>query len=128
MDPFEPLGRALPRHVRHVPYRLDRSMTETHADFLPASGAVVIVVCVTDNILSGNTRAFQEQLDFARSVWNKIWENESIAGIPVILLLVSDDTSGRAYVAAMQDCPALVTIDDYTSTALVNAVRVLFGE
>jgi hypothetical protein len=128
MDPFEPFGRALPRQVRHVPYRLDHSMTETHAAFLPASGAVVIVMCAADNVLSGNARAFQQQLDFAQSIWSKIWESESIADIPVILLLVSSDASRRTYAAAMQDFPALVTINDYTSAALTNAVRILFGQ
>jgi hypothetical protein len=103
-------------------------MTETHAAFLPASGAVVIVMCAADNVLSGNARAFQQQLDFAQSIWSKIWESESIADIPVVLLLVSSDASRRTYAAAMQDFPALVTINDYTSAALTNAVRILFGQ
>jgi hypothetical protein len=128
MDPFEPLGRALPRQVRHVPYRLDSGMTEMHSDFLPASGAVVIVICVTDNVISGNARAFEQQIKFARDIWRKISETRAIARIPVILLLVSSDTAGRAYADAMQEFPALVTINDYTTTALANAVRVLFGK
>jgi hypothetical protein len=127
MDPFEPLGRALPRQVRHVPYRLDSGMTELHADFLPASGAAVIVVCVTENVMRSNTRAFEQQVDFARNIWRRIHETSAIAGIPTILLLVSNDTTGRAYADAMQDFPALVMVNNYTSSALADAVRVLFG-
>ncbi|KAF2826194.1 hypothetical protein CC86DRAFT_406487 [Ophiobolus disseminans] len=127
MDPFEALGRALPRQVRHVPYRMDSGMTELHADFLPASGAAVIVVCITDNVISSSPRAFEQQVNFARDVWRKIAELKSVAGVPAIMLLVSSDAAGRAYAEAMQEFPALVMIDDYTTTALVNAVRVLFG-
>jgi hypothetical protein len=103
-------------------------MTEMHSDFLPASGAVVIVICVTDNVISGNARAFEQQIKFARDIWRKISETRAIARIPVILLLVSSDIAGRAYADAMQEFPALVTINDYTTTALANAVRVLFGK
>jgi hypothetical protein len=126
MDPFEPLGRALPRQVRHVPYRLDSGMTELHSDFLPASGAVVIVVCATSNIINNNPRAFEQQVNFARNIWRNIIETEAIAGIPTILLLVSSGAVGHAYADAMHDFPALVMVDDYTTSALANVVRVLF--
>jgi hypothetical protein len=128
MDPFEPLGRALPRQVRHVPYRLDNGMTELHADFLPASGAVVVVICVTANVLHYNAEAFERQLQFARDISKTITQTDTIAGIPIILLLADDDTTGQAYANAMPDFPALVTINDYTTAALANAVRVLFGK
>jgi hypothetical protein len=128
MDPFEPLGRALPRQVRHVPYRLDNGMTELHGDFLPASGAVVIAICATANILGYNTRAFDQQLRFARDVSRRVGEVDSIAGIPIILLLVDDDASGQAYASAAHDFPALVTINGYTTAALSDAVRILFGK
>jgi hypothetical protein len=128
MDPFEPLGRALPRHVRHVPYRLDHGMTELHSDFLPASGAVVIVICATDTVISSNARAFEQQVNFAKDIWTKIDETSAIAGIPVILLLASNNPAGRAYADAIQEFPAIITIDDYTTSALANAVRVLFGK
>ena len=128
MDPFEALGRALPRQVRHVPYLMDRGMTEWHADFLPASGAAVIVICVTDNVISSSPRAFEQQVNFARDIWRKIAETKSIAGIPAVMLLVSSDAAGRAYADAMQEFPALVMINDYTTAALANAVRVLFGQ
>ncbi|CAO2648422.1 Nn.00g076890.m01.CDS01 [Neocucurbitaria sp. VM-36] len=128
MDPFEPLGRALPRQVRHVPFRLDNGMTEMHTDFLPTSGAVVIVICVTSNVISYNKQAFEQQLRFARDISRRIAENVSIADLPVIMLLVDNDATGQAYAAAMPDFPALVTINDYTTAALANAVRVLFGK
>jgi hypothetical protein len=128
MDPFEPLGRALPRQVRHVPYRLDSGMTELHSDFLSASGAVIIVVCATDNVISSNAQAFEQQVDFARDMWMKIGGISTIAGIPVILLLVSSDAAGRVYTDAMREFPALVTTNDYTISALANTVHVLFGQ
>jgi hypothetical protein len=127
MDPFEPLGRALPRRVRHVPYRLDHGMTEMHADFLPTSGAVVIVVCVTTNVLQYNSQAFEQQVKFARAIARRTSGNASVTDVPVILLLADNDASGQGYANAMQDFPALVTINDYTTAALTNAVRVLFG-
>ncbi|OAL01603.1 hypothetical protein IQ06DRAFT_201569, partial [Phaeosphaeriaceae sp. SRC1lsM3a] len=126
MDPFEPLGRALPRKVRHVPYRLDKGMTELHGDFLPSSGAVVAVVCVTDNVMSHNPRAFEQQINFARDIWRKIAETQSIAGVPALLLLASSDAAGRAYANAMPEFPAIVMVEDYTTSALADAVRVLF--
>lgn len=102
-------------------------MTENHAAFLPFCGAAVIVICVTDNIMGSNPRAFEQQVDFARDVWRKIYDAKSIAGIPAIMLLVSSDAAGQAYANAMPDFPALVLINDYTTKALANAVRVLFG-
>ena len=128
MDPFEPLGRALPRQVRHVPYRLDYGMTETHADFLPSSGAVMIVMCLTENILSRNPHAFEQQLRFARGVLKKVEEHRTMPGVPVVLLLVSSEAVGIMYAKAMQDFPALVMINDYNPTAFASAVRVLFGK
>jgi hypothetical protein len=102
-------------------------MTELHADFLPSSGAVVLVVCVTDNVMSRNHQAFDEQVEFARDIWRSIGASDSIAGIPVILLLASNDATAQAYADAIPEFPALVTINDYTTGALTNAVRVLFG-
>jgi succinylarginine dihydrolase len=99
-------------------------MTELHADFLPASGAVVIVVCTTANVLGYHAQAFERQLKFAHDVAKKIKENNTIAGIPIILLLVDDDIT--RHVCAIQHFSALITIDDYTTAALTNAVRVLF--
>ena len=127
MDPFEPLGRALPRRVRHVPYRLENGMTETHAGFLPASGAVVIVICVKSNVLSSNAHAFEQQLRFARDISRHINEDHSTVGIPLVLLLVNDDTAGQTYANALYEFPALVASYEYTPAALTNAVRVLFG-
>jgi hypothetical protein len=103
-------------------------MTELHGDFLPASGAVVIAICATANILGYNTRAFDQQLRFARDVSRRVGEVDSIAGIPIILLLVDDDASGQAYASAAHDFPALVTINGYTTAALSDAVRILFGK
>jgi hypothetical protein len=102
-------------------------MTELHSDFLPASGAAIIVVCVTDNVLRSNAKAFEQQINFARSIWRKIHETSAIAGIPSILLLSSSDAAGKGYADAMQEFPALVMVNDYTTSALADAVRVLFG-
>ncbi|KAI4944296.1 hypothetical protein J4E91_008853 [Alternaria rosae] len=127
MDPFEPLGRTIPRQVRHVPYRLDAGMTEMHADFLPTSGAVVIVICATANVISNHAQAFERQLKFGRGISKKIAKSDAIPGLPMILVLIDDGATGQAYVNAAYDFPALVTINDYTTAALVNAVHVLFG-
>ncbi|CAG5152492.1 uncharacterized protein ALTATR162_LOCUS2792 [Alternaria atra] len=127
MDPFEPLGRALPRQVRHVPYRLDHGMTEMHADFLPATGAVVVVICATTNVINHDAQAFEGQLRFARDMVKKISQSDIVAGIPVMLLLVDDGAAGQTYVSAVCNFPAVVTISNYTTAALLNAVGVLFG-
>ncbi|EMD59869.1 hypothetical protein GGP41_008994 [Bipolaris sorokiniana] len=127
MDPFEPLGRVLPRKVRHVPYHLDYGKTETHADFLPSSGAVIVVVCATANVLGYDAQAFEKQLQFARGIAKDIKENKSIASIPFAVLFISDDAAGRGYINASCDLPAVITANDYTAAALNNAVRVLFG-
>ncbi|KAF1938472.1 hypothetical protein EJ02DRAFT_446823 [Clathrospora elynae] len=128
MDPFEPLGRAIPRQVRHVPYRLDNGMTEMHVDFLPASGAVVIVICATANVLRYNDQASEQQLKFATDVSRKIGEVDSIADIPVILLLANNGSTEQVYANFMEEFPALVTINDYTTAALANAAHFLFGK
>ncbi|KAI8943574.1 hypothetical protein NX059_001570 [Plenodomus lindquistii] len=127
MDPFEPLGRALPRRVRHVPYRLENGMTEMHTDFLPTTGAVMIVVCVTSNVLSYSAHAFEQQIRFARDMAKQIRRSNCVAEVPVVLLLADDNSTNQAYSNAMQDFPALVAINDYTTAALTSAVHALFG-
>ncbi|PSN68150.1 hypothetical protein BS50DRAFT_600080 [Corynespora cassiicola Philippines] len=127
MDPFEPLGRALPRQVRHVPYRLDNGMTETHADFLPASGAIVTVICAASNIVSYDTRAFDRQTEFARDVMRKASEIKSLAGVPAVVLLVTSESARQAHEDGLREFPALVSINEYTPAALGNAVRIIFN-
>ncbi|KAH7117648.1 hypothetical protein B0J11DRAFT_89206 [Dendryphion nanum] len=124
MDPFEPLGRALPRQVRHVPYRMDNGMTETHADFLPPAGAIIIVMCTTENVMSHNSYAFHQQVEFARAIQKKANESRNSAHVPLILVLVTDN---QTHEPAVSDFPALVTNTEYTTQALANAVQVLFG-
>jgi hypothetical protein len=126
MDPFEPLGRALPRQVRHVPYRLDRGMTDTHADFLPTSGAIVVVICSPQNVLSHDPRAYERQTQFAQDAMKKVAEDRSLAGVPLILLLISNGASRQTHEYGLKDFPTLVTLNDYSTAALTNAVRVLF--
>ncbi|KAF1967376.1 hypothetical protein BU23DRAFT_583905 [Bimuria novae-zelandiae CBS 107.79] len=128
MDPFEPLGRALPRQVRHVPYRLDHGMTETHADFLPASGAIVVVICSSQNVLNHDSSAFERQAHFAQDITKRVAENRSLANVPIVLLLVSNGSAKQAHEHGVQDFPTLVTLNDYSTAALTNAVRVLFGK
>ncbi|KAH9882908.1 hypothetical protein J1614_000274 [Plenodomus biglobosus] len=127
MDPFEPLGRALPRRVRHVPYRLEHGMTEMHADFLPSTSAVMIVICVTSNVLGYSAHAFEQQVRFARDVARQIRCRDCITELPVVLLLADDSSSNQAYADAMLDFPALVAINDYNTAALTSAVHALFG-
>lgn len=128
MDPFEPLGRALPRRVRHVPYRLDKGMSEMHADFLPSTGAIVIVMCITSNVIGYSARAFEQQLRFARDVSKQIGRSDCMAGVPVVVLLVDDNATNPACANAMKDFQALVVINEYTTAALTSAVRALFGK
>lgn len=128
MDPFEPLGRALPRPVRHVPFRVDVGMTELHPFFLSASGVVVIVLCATENVLSHDPDAFERQLRFARGITRKVEKDASMISVPVVLLaIVGHGASQESYERAVRDFPALVTLDDYTPLTLERAVHIVFG-
>ncbi|KAF1961179.1 hypothetical protein CC80DRAFT_500487 [Byssothecium circinans] len=127
MDPFEPLGRAFRRQVRHIPYRLDHGMTETHADFLQTSGAIVIVICSTENVITHNSKAFDQQVNFSRETMAKVKENKSLAGVPVMLLLITNGTAKPNHEHGVLDFPALVTLDEYSPGALSNAVQVILG-
>jgi len=127
MDPFEPLGRALARHVRHVPYRLDPGMTETHADFLRSCGAIIIVVCSAENVTSGNPRAYEQQARFARDLLRKKEEDRDLDHVPAVVLLVTNGAGRRAHEDGLKDVEALVTCDSYTLSGLHRAVDVLFG-
>lgn len=127
MDPFEPLGRALARHVRHVPYRMDHGMTETHADFLSSAGAVMVVICAAENVVSNYSQAFEMQARFARDTIKKVTEDRTLVGVPVVVLLIASGTRRQAYEEALKDVPALFTCDNYSENALANAVRVIFG-
>lgn len=112
-----------------MPYRLDRGMTETHADFLPASGAVLIVICATEHIVSGNPQSFEQQVKFARGVLRAMEKDASMMKVPVVLLLMgSSDMAGQMHSKTMQDFPALVTINDYTTATFSDTVGVLFGK
>lgn len=103
-------------------------MTSVHVTLGCAySGAVIIVVCATANVLGFHAQAFENQLQFARGIAREVKESDSITSIPLAVFLVSDDAAGKAHVNAACDLPALVTINDYTAAALNNAVRVLFG-
>lgn len=126
MDPFEPLGRALPRQVRHVPFRIDRGMTELHPPFLAASGVVVVVVCATAGVLGGRAEGVERQLGFARSVARRVEKDEGMAGVPVVLLVVCSGARAGAELK-LQEFPALVMVDDYLPATLERAARVLFG-
>ena len=127
MDPFEPLGRALPRQVRHVPFRMDLGMTELHPYFLSASGVIVVVICATENVLGHDPEAFERQLKFARSITCNVEKDISMASVPVVLLMISGPAKIGVHEQAVRDFPAVMTIDDYTPPTLERAVRVLFG-
>ena len=127
MDPFEPLGRALPRQVRHVPFRMDFGMTDLHPHFLSASGAIVVVICATENVLGHNPEAFERQLKFARNITRKVERDTSRVPAPVVLLvLVGNGAKMGEHEQAVRDFPALVTLDDYTPPTLERAVRTIF--
>jgi hypothetical protein len=128
MDPFEPLGKAIPPNIRHVPYLLDNGMTPTHADFLPTGGAVVVVICVTQNILECNANAFHPQLKFARDVASRIVADAELVDVPLVLLLVTNGPAKQMHLNSVQNFPALVTLDDYSTAALSNAARTIFGQ
>lgn len=127
MDPFEPLGRSLPKQVRHVPYRLDKGMTETHADFLPTSGAIMIVICSTEDIISHNSQAFEQQMKFARNVAEMVEDGNSPEDAPVVLLLITNRAARQIHEDELRDFPALITCDDYTPNALQEVVQLIFG-
>lgn len=128
MDPFEPLGRALPRPVRHVPFRMDLGMTDLHPYFLSASGVVVVVICATENVLGHNPEAFERQLRFARSVTSKVEKDSSMASVPVLLLvIVGNGVKVTCYERAVCDFPVLVMLDDYTPRTLERGIRAIFG-
>lgn len=127
MDPFEPLGRLLPRQVRHVPYRMDHGMTDTHVDFLHSSGAILIVVCSTENVMAHDPKAFEQQKHFAQDIARKAGENRSLANVPVIILLITNGAGRQTHEEGLQDAPVLVTCNNYTTASLANAVKVMFG-
>jgi hypothetical protein len=106
---------------------MDNGMTETHADFLPTSGAVVIVVCSTENVISYNSRAFEQQMRFARNIAKKVEEGNSPGEAPVVLLLVTDGTASQVHEDELNDFPALITCDSYAPSALQDVVRLIFG-
>lgn len=128
MDPFEPLGRALPRPVRHVPFRMDLGMTDLHQHFLSASGVVVVVICATENVLGHNPDAFERQLQFARNIARMVEKDTSMVSVPVVLLTIvgsGPTVSGQQH--ALRDFSTLLTLDDYTPPTLECAVRAIFG-
>ncbi|PVH98727.1 hypothetical protein DM02DRAFT_30664 [Periconia macrospinosa] len=128
MDPFEPLGRAFQRKVRHLPYRLDNGMTETHRDFLSASGAIVLVICAPSNVLAFSPKAFEKQLEFCRDVVEEAEGGKDMEGVPVMLLLVTDGAAKTEHVEGVDEFPAVLTLDEYSPPALANAARLILGK
>ncbi|KAF2280412.1 uncharacterized protein EI97DRAFT_447931 [Westerdykella ornata] len=128
MDPFEPLGRALPGLVRHVPYRLDIGMTETHRDHLSSAGAIFVVVCATENITSRNAGALEKQARFASDLQNKVQTSSDLANVPVVVLLVTNGAARYSHEEALKAFPVLVTCEDYTPRPLQGAVHRIFGK
>ncbi|KAF1923755.1 uncharacterized protein M421DRAFT_74466 [Didymella exigua CBS 183.55] len=128
MDPFEPLGRALPRPVRHVPFRMDIGMTDVHPCFLSASGVVVVVICATENVLDHKPEAFERQLKFAKSITSKVEKNTSMASVPVVLVAIAGNGAmTTSYEQAVRDFPVVLTLEDYTPATLERGVRTIFG-
>jgi hypothetical protein len=102
-------------------------MTETHTDFLPTSGAIVIVVCSTEDIISHNSKAFEQQTRFARNVAKKVEEGNSPEDAPVVLLLITNGAASQVHEDELRDFPALITCDNYTPRALQDFVQLIFG-
>ncbi|KAF2194738.1 hypothetical protein K469DRAFT_546677 [Zopfia rhizophila CBS 207.26] len=130
MDPFEPLGRSLSRRhsrIRHVPYVPSKGMTQTHIDFLRTAGAVVVVVCTTQNIATQNTHRYNEQTGFARDISHRVEQDESLASVPLLLVLITDGLNMQPHYDGVHDFPALITHSNYTPTALEGVAREIFG-
>jgi hypothetical protein len=102
-------------------------MTETHADFLPTSGAIVIVVCSTEDIINHNSKAFEQQIRFARNVAKKVEEGNSPEDAPVVLLLITNGAASHFHEDELRDFPALITCDNYTPSALQDVAQLIFG-
>jgi hypothetical protein len=127
MDPFEPLGIAFRRKLRHVPYVQDYGMTEYHADHLRFAGGIIVVICTTENVINHKAQAFELQAKFVRDIQSKVRENPDLANVPVIVLLITNGAGRQAHEAGLNDIPAIVTCNNYTTSALENAVRVMLG-
>jgi hypothetical protein len=106
---------------------MDNGMTETHADFLSSAGAVIIVICTTENVLGFDAHAFQKQAQFARDIQQKANENKTLGGVPVALLLITNGNRRQSHEDGLKDFPAVFTCNNYTTSALANAVHVMFG-
>lgn len=102
-------------------------MTETHIDFLSTSGAVIIVVCSTENVINYNSQAFEQQIKFARNIAKKVEEIKSLDDTPVVLLLITNGAASQIHEDELTDFPALITCDNYTPDALKAIVHLVFG-
>jgi hypothetical protein len=102
-------------------------MTETHANFLRLAGAIVVVICTTENVVNYDPSAFEQQARFAYDVHTRVSEDKSLAAVPVIVLLITNGEARQQHEDGLRDFPALVTCNNYTTSALANAVRVMFG-
>jgi len=103
-------------------------MTETHTDFLPASGAIVVVVCATENVLLFDGRAFEHQVQFARDVCRGVEGREGLRNVPVTVVLVSNGVARQSHEAAAREFGSLILLDEYSPAALGNAVKIMFGK
>jgi hypothetical protein len=106
---------------------MDYGMTETHAEFLSSAGAVMVVICAAENVVSNYPQAFEMQARFARGIVKRVADNRDLTNVPVVILLVASGAGRQAYEEALKDIPALFTCNGYTENALANAVRVIFG-
>jgi hypothetical protein len=102
-------------------------MTQTHGDFLSSAGAIIIVVCTTGNVIDHNAQAFEHQARFARDVLKKVKESRVLAGVPVLVLLITDGAGRQAHEDGLKDIPALATSNSYSPEALEDTVRLIFG-
>jgi hypothetical protein len=127
-DPFGSLGQSLGR-IKHVPYTLQNGFTDYHRPFVPQAGAIVVVVCVTRNVLDWDADALQPQVQFAEDVGDEIRANlPALVDVPLLILLVTDGPDQQTHVDALQDFPALVALDDYSAAALDTVRTAIFPQ
>jgi hypothetical protein len=91
MDPFEPFGKALSKHhkhIRHVPYVAKTGFADIHQAFVSQADAVITVVCEPCN---GKHDSLENQMDFAEQALDALESKEANASHTLVLVECGDD-------------------------------------